>query len=358
MILEERPQVRILFLHQRIVLPRLGNHHQDRVRQRPAINDQELQRIVKRRRVRTRFSQDREHLLQLIPENLRLQRPRPRPHPIAVAAQRVDLAVVSDVPKRVRQRPRREGVGRKPAVYHRQRAFKLRILQILVIVAKLRRSQHPLVDDPVGRQRIDVKHFPSLLRKIPELDHVLRPLPHQVKAAVKVAALVKRLTHGHEDLPDDRLDHLGRRPDKVVIDRHIAPPQHHHRVLADDLLHRPFAHQPRRAILRQEHHPDRIIPRLRQSDPELLRFLAEELIRHLHEYACTVAAVLFTPAGAAVVHVLEHQQRVGDELVRRDPLHLTDKPNAARVMFVSWVVQSLGRGIKVHRSSVRGLERP
>ena len=53
-----------------------------------------------------------------------------RAHPVAVALQRVDLAVVRDHAVRVRQRPRREGVGREAAVHQRQRRLDARVDQI------------------------------------------------------------------------------------------------------------------------------------------------------------------------------------------------------------------------------------
>ena len=49
-----------------------------------------------------------------------------RAHPVAVAAQRVDLAVVGDHPERLRQLPGRERVGREARVDERERGLRCR----------------------------------------------------------------------------------------------------------------------------------------------------------------------------------------------------------------------------------------
>ena len=56
----ERLQLR---RHRLVVLPRLGNHHQDRVRQRSPGHHEELEHVVERRRVAAAFADDRQDLL-------------------------------------------------------------------------------------------------------------------------------------------------------------------------------------------------------------------------------------------------------------------------------------------------------
>ena len=63
----------------------------------------------------------RQHLREVVAEDARLQQAFARPHPVDVAAQRVDLAVVRDEAIRMRQRPRRERVGREALVHERER---------------------------------------------------------------------------------------------------------------------------------------------------------------------------------------------------------------------------------------------
>ncbi len=53
-------------VHQRIVVPRLGNHHHHRVRQRVAAGQEQLERVVERRRVRSAVADQGPQLLQII----------------------------------------------------------------------------------------------------------------------------------------------------------------------------------------------------------------------------------------------------------------------------------------------------
>ena len=57
--------------HRRVVLPRLRDHHQDRVRQRPPGHHQELEDVVEGRGVAAAFADDRQDLLQVVAEQRR-----------------------------------------------------------------------------------------------------------------------------------------------------------------------------------------------------------------------------------------------------------------------------------------------
>ena len=69
---------------------------------------------------------------------------------------RVDLAVVRDVPVRVRERPRRERVRGEAAVHQRQRRLDALVAQVDEELAELRRGEHALVDERAARQRREV----------------------------------------------------------------------------------------------------------------------------------------------------------------------------------------------------------
>ena len=74
-------------------------------------------------------------------------------HPIPVPPQRVDLAVVGQVPVGVGQGPRRERVGREPRVHERQPAVEGRVRQVGEELAELVPGEHALVDEGARRQR-------------------------------------------------------------------------------------------------------------------------------------------------------------------------------------------------------------
>ncbi len=92
--------------HRRVVLPRLGDQHHHRVRQRaPAVLEQ-LHRVVEHGRVAGarawrpgRSSRCRRR------RPVGLEQALPRVHPVDVAAQRVDLPVVAEEAERLRQAP-------------------------------------------------------------------------------------------------------------------------------------------------------------------------------------------------------------------------------------------------------------
>jgi len=102
-----------LVIHRLVVGPRLGNHHHHRVRQRAAGEHQQLQRVVEHRRVGAVGVDDREDLLDVVAEQLAGEQRLARVHPVHVPAQRVDLAVVGEVPVGVRTLPAGERVRRE-----------------------------------------------------------------------------------------------------------------------------------------------------------------------------------------------------------------------------------------------------
>ena len=83
--------------HRLVPAPRLRHHHHQRVRERAAGEDEQLEDVVEHRRVGAVGVDHGEDLLQVVAEELRLEHPLPRLHPVHVPAQRVDLAVVRDV---------------------------------------------------------------------------------------------------------------------------------------------------------------------------------------------------------------------------------------------------------------------
>ena len=153
-ILVERAAARI---HQRVPLPRLGDHHHDRVRDRVARHDQQFERVVERSRVGLAVVNKRPEFGEVLAENRRGNCALACADPVHIAAKRVDLAVVRDQAERVREVPRRERIGGKALVHQRQRRNAARILQVLVVRAYLAGQQHALVDNSACRHGGHVK---------------------------------------------------------------------------------------------------------------------------------------------------------------------------------------------------------
>ena len=77
-------------------------------------------------------------------------------HPVAVALDRVDLAVVRDEAVRVGERPAREGVRGEPGVHERDRGGEAAVGQVREEGLQLAGGQHALVDDGPGGERREV----------------------------------------------------------------------------------------------------------------------------------------------------------------------------------------------------------
>ena len=143
-------------VHLGVVLPRLRDHHQHRVRQAAPAEVQQLEHLVEGRRVAGVGRDDRGQPLQVAGQQVRRQQRLAGRHPVAVAAQGVDLPVVRDVAVRVSQRPGRERVRGEPGVHQRQRAGHALVGEVGVERLELRLGEHALVDDRARRERGEV----------------------------------------------------------------------------------------------------------------------------------------------------------------------------------------------------------
>ncbi len=133
-------------VHLLVVLPGLGDHHQDGVVQRPAAEVQQLEHLVEARRVGGAGRADRERPVDAGDRRV-AEHGLAGAHPVLVALDGVDLAVVGDVAVRVGERPRRERVGGEAAVHQQQGALEALVVEVVEELRQLRRRQHPLVDE-------------------------------------------------------------------------------------------------------------------------------------------------------------------------------------------------------------------
>ena len=110
-----------IVIHRRMVFPCFRNHHHHRLRNRIAGHHQQFERIVEAGGIGLAFINQREQFFQIIAKHSRLHHAFARAHPVEIALDGVDLAIVREQTIRVRQRPLREGIGRKTLVHQRQR---------------------------------------------------------------------------------------------------------------------------------------------------------------------------------------------------------------------------------------------
>ena len=246
--LVERVEAAQLGRHVVAALVRLGDHHHQRVRQRPAGEHEQLEHVVEGRRVGAAGADHRQHLLQVVAEELRCELRLARAHPVAVAAQRVDLAVVRDHAVRMRELPARERVRRVAGVDERERARDPLVREVEIEALELRRRQHSLVDERPRREARHDEIGPGC-----ELgdaaDHVELPLE---------GVLVEAVGGADDRLPDARRDPGGDGPGLREVDRDVAPTEEPLPFVADRPLDERLELGPARLVEGEEERTDAV----------------------------------------------------------------------------------------------------
>ncbi len=226
-------------------------------------------------------------------------------------------------------------------MHQRQRRHAARVLQVLVVDADLVGQQQALVDDGAGRHR---RHEEFLaVHQLQGLDGVAGRLADHVQLALERVGDHDVRTAADEDLANQRL--LGahqRRHGHGFVQRHIAPAEHDLAFDAHGALDLLLAGDARSVFLRQEHHADAVLALRRQLDALLGHFLAVELVRDLDQDAGAVAHELVGAHGAPVIQVLQDQQALFDNRVALVALDVGDEADAAGIVFIGGVVQTLG----------------
>jgi hypothetical protein len=316
-------------VHLVVVLPRLGDHHQHRVRQRPAAHVQQLEHLVEGRGVRRAVAADREQPVEVAGNHLAGQQRLAGAHPVAVALDGVDLAVVRDEPERVRQRPAGERVGGEPGVHDRHRGGQPLVGQVGEERVELLGREHALVDDRARRQR------------------------REVDVGLPLGALAQAERHplqGHADQPtgrtgDEELAEARHRAargvtQQVGVDRQVPPADDPQLLLGGDLLDAPLGLLDGLVGAGDERRAGGIAGRGRQVE---VADLAEEPVGDLQQDAGAVSGVLLRAVGAAVVEVAQRRQRLHHDLVAGPTSHGGHEGDPTRVVLVLAVVQPLGR---------------
>ena len=222
----------------------------------------------------------------------------------------------------------------------RERGHDARVLQVRVVLPDLVGKQHPLVDDRPRRHR---RHVELLaVRELERLDRVAGGLADDVQLALERVGDGDLGPAADEHLADHRLD-LARRLSEVgAVDRHVPPAEEHLALVLDRALDLVLAGEARGRLPRQEHHPDAVLTDRREGDPGARELLAEELVGDLDQDAGAVGELRVVPDRTPVGQVLEDQQALLDQLVALPALDVRDEADAAGVVFVRRVVETLG----------------
>ena len=319
-----------------LVLPRLGDHHHDGVRQAAAGEGQKFDDLVERRRVARARRDDRQDRRE-VAEHLGLELRLACAHPVAVALDRVDLAVVRDHAERLSERPRRERVRRVPRVHERELRGEALVGEVGVERLELQRRDHALVDHRAARQRREV-----------ELEFALGALAQAEGQAVEGDALDEGTGRGGRRRLHEQLLHHGHRSagegaELVGAHRHLAPAEHLETLCGGEVREAALDRAARGGVDREECVADGVRTDRGQRERG---DRAKEAVGNLRDDAC---AVTRARVGTDRTPVLEVPQRVeccGDDVVPGRAAKGRDHGQAAGVLLGAGVVQALGRGYR------------
>ena len=99
-----------------------------------------------------------------------------------------------------------------------------------------------------------------------------------------------------------------------------------------------------RRVLRQEHEAGSILADFGEFETDTLALFLEKEMGHLQENPRAVAGIGFATAGAAMVQVPQHLQRLLNDLVGFRSLDVHHESNAAGIVFKPGIVKALPGG--------------
>ena len=336
--------------HGLVPAPRLGDEHHHGVLDGAARQRQQFEGAVEAGGVAAGLVDDGQDLVDVV-EAGRGQQGLARGHPVAVAAQRVDLAVVRDHAVGVRQLPAGEGVGAEARVEHGQRRDHAPVAQVGVVLRQLRGREHALVDDRAAGEAGEVEGL--RIADAAALHLALELLAHDVQAALEIVLRLHPRAAPDEHLPHGGLGLERGFAQQGVVRGHLAPAEQVLALAAHDLGQQVHGQRARLAVAVAEQHAHAVAPARGQGNAQQGAFVVEELVRRLDEQPRPVAGVDLGPAGPAVVEVGEGRDGLLHDGVGTVPLEVHEKAHPARIAFEARVVEALLRGPDVggHRSA-------
>jgi hypothetical protein len=263
-----------------------------------------------------------------------------RVKPVQVAPQGVDFAVVRQQPEGLGQLPARKRVGREPRVHHAKGRGDPLVAKVGEVAAHLVGGQLALVHNDFAGERGEVKVRSGRANLF---DHGFFDEPPQhVQLALEVVGLREAGGPAHEHLLHGRLARPGRGANAGRVHRHGPVAQHGQAELRRRRRDALVAGGAGGRVFRHGHHAHAVAARLGQADAQAGALFQEKPVGHLQQQAGPVAGVGVAAAGAAVLHVFEHGERVGDDAVRFAAVEVGDESSTTGIMLKFGAVQALG----------------
>ncbi|OQC28883.1 MAG: hypothetical protein BWX70_01690 [Verrucomicrobia bacterium ADurb.Bin070] len=295
----------------------------------------QFNRIVQNRRVAGPLRENRKQPIKAGAEQFGTEQPLPRSHPVQVAAQRIDLAVMTDEAERLGQWPRRKRVGAVALMDERQSRGHPRITQFRVEVRHPERTHQSFVDEGPGRTARQIKSAVAGQSGTPDL--VFRHLARDKELPVKTVA--RHTAASDKDLADNRQRAASQLPHRFRTDRHIAPCQYLQAFSREAHFERPLAARAAGGVLRKEDHAHSVRPGLGKSGD----LLAEKSMRHLQQNACAIPRVRIIAGRAAVLQIGQHVERLDHDVMGFLAAQAADHAHAAGIPLEGRIIQTVLR---------------
>ena len=270
---------------------------------------------------RTRSSSASSRLVESLPSSVRTGRRRwsrspqtrrgelglARAHRVAVAPERVDLAVVREEVERLRERPARERVRRVALVEDGDARRVVGVLEIRVEGLQLGAREERLVDERPMREG----HHPEAVEPL-GAGPTRRDAAREVEPALPLVGVRVR-GRGQERVDDGRPRRLRPVPEPARPDRHVAPARERQALVRERLLDE--RGRLRLGASREEERPDADRRAARQEEAPPRRLAAEDRLGDARQDPGAVARPV-AAGGAAVGHAGEAAEREAQDAVR------------------------------------------
>ncbi len=238
-----------------------------------------------------------------------------------------------------------DSVGRAPRVDHRQMGLVVGIGQVGIVLQQLQRAQHALVDDHLGGKRANIEHLGGRRCRVTS-QRMAGALADDIELSFKVVP-GQVVAGGNEQLLDVRFAITGGRPhvgfDRLLRD--LSPADQALALLGNDLLDGFLALLAFSHVGGQEHDTRAVLTRFRQVRLQIFfGDFGQEFVRQSREDPGTVTRVRLGAASAAMLHVLQNDIGILDNLVASFAFNVCDETNSTTVFFIRRIVQPLPCG--------------
>ena len=275
------------------MLPRSRDHDHDCHRKLHATHHHKLECIVEHRGIRTFLVDDREYLVHVGLEELRLHVLLTRHHLVDVSADRVDLTVVNDETVRMSTHPARIRVRTETGVNRCDCRLVIRILKILKEESQLFYKEHTLVYNRSTAQRYDIGVIITLLKHTAgNIETTVK-----VKSLLHVCRLSDKSLHDVRHLCDCLVT------DQFRMSREITPAEELESLFLDDDLEHLFRLISRKLVLREEEHADAILALSTELDSERFCHLLKKFVGNLKHDSDTITCLALRVFSGAVLKV-------------------------------------------------------